>query len=125
MELETILSQKELLWYQKWKREWISCDDKNTTFFHRKTITRRGRNRVEAIQSNEGTWIYNKEKIKSHAIDFFSKLFYCDDEVSFNFPIANAFRRIEDYNLVDLSRTVLCCANFIELASTRIYCRID
>lgn len=36
MELETILSHEELLWYQKSRREWISCGDRNTAFFHKK-----------------------------------------------------------------------------------------
>ena len=48
-----------------------------------------------------------KKRSSPMPLIFFSKLFSCNDEVSFNFPIANAFPRIDEYSLAYLSRTVL------------------
>lgn len=53
--LEEVLSQKELLWYQKSRRDWITYEDQNTSFFHQKTITRRARNRITAIKDEGDT----------------------------------------------------------------------
>ncbi|KAH9735403.1 putative ribonuclease H protein [Citrus sinensis] len=39
--------------------------DRNTAFFHQKTLTRRRRNRIDAIQSDTGEWLYNVADIKS------------------------------------------------------------
>lgn len=32
-DLEAVLTQKELLWYQKSRREWIQFGNRNTTYF--------------------------------------------------------------------------------------------
>lgn len=32
-ELEVVLAQKEILWFQKSRRDWISIEDRNTTLF--------------------------------------------------------------------------------------------
>lgn len=39
--LDEVLSQEELLWCQKSRRDWINYGDPNTSFFHQKTITKR------------------------------------------------------------------------------------
>ena len=49
--------------------------DKNTNFFHQKTIVRRWRNRIETIQDNSRKWLYNGEEICDHAVGYFSFLF--------------------------------------------------
>lgn len=53
--LEEVLSQKELLWYQKSRRDWITYGDQNTSFFNQKTIIRRARNRITAIKDEGDT----------------------------------------------------------------------
>ena len=73
--LEEVLSQEELLWYQKSRREWIKYGDRNTSFFHQKTITRRAHNRITAIRDDEGNWLYEAQEIKTHAVNFFSTLY--------------------------------------------------
>ncbi|XP_024042959.1 uncharacterized protein LOC112099735 [Citrus clementina] len=59
-ELETVMSQEEILWLQKSRKDWLLHGDRNTNFFHQKTITRRRRNRIEAIRESSGNWLYDE-----------------------------------------------------------------
>ncbi|CAL1407206.1 unnamed protein product [Linum trigynum] len=56
-DLETILFQEELLWYQKSRLEWIVSGDRNTAYFHARTLKRRKRNRILVLKNNEGDWV--------------------------------------------------------------------
>ena len=57
--LEQVLSQEELLWYQKSRRDWITYGDPNIYFFFIKKISRRALNRITAIKDEEDTWLYD------------------------------------------------------------------
>ena len=48
-ELEMVMDQEEILWLQKSRKYWLLHRDRNTNFFHKKTIARRRRNRIEVI----------------------------------------------------------------------------
>ncbi|KAJ4850290.1 hypothetical protein Tsubulata_019918 [Turnera subulata] len=54
LEYERILVREELLWMQKSRCQWLSCGDQNSHFFHTTTITRRKRNRIEALKDESG-----------------------------------------------------------------------
>lgn len=69
-ELEEVLSREELLRYKKSRKEWISHGDRNTSFFHKKTITRRKKNWITAIKNDLGKWLYDNNDIKAHAMNF-------------------------------------------------------
>ncbi|KAL2902361.1 hypothetical protein RDABS01_027443 [Bienertia sinuspersici] len=77
-ELDDILYQEELLWYQKSRVEWIRDGDRNTSFFHFSTIKRRWRNRIVAIKDNNDNWIYEPQNVKNHISNYFKEL-YTDD----------------------------------------------
>ena len=79
-EVEMVIAQEEILWLQKSRKDWILHGDRNINFFHRKTITRRRRNRIEAIQDSSGNWLYNEREIHNHTIKYFSSLFKSEAE---------------------------------------------
>lgn len=62
--LEEVLMQEELLWLQKSKRDWVLFGDRNTAYFHQKTLTRRRHNRIDAVKADDGRWLYDIEDIK-------------------------------------------------------------
>lgn len=64
---ETLLLE-ELLWMQKSHVDWLRSGDKNTKFFHTLTLVRRGRNKIEALQSEDGTWINDSEELKNMVV---------------------------------------------------------
>ena len=77
-ELELILDQEEALWKQKSREEWLELGDRNTKYFHRKTLARRRRNRITALKTTENEWCHNEEELKSEAIKFYKLLFSVD-----------------------------------------------
>ncbi|KAH9768877.1 hypothetical protein KPL71_011775 [Citrus sinensis] len=69
-ELES-LTQEEMYWQQKSRKDWILLGDRNTNFFHQKTLARRRKNHIIAIMDESSSWLYDTEAIKWHAIVFF------------------------------------------------------
>lgn len=57
-ELEEILKQEEILWFQKSHYQWLSEGDKNTKFFHRRTLSRKNRNKILALKDENNEWCY-------------------------------------------------------------------
>ncbi|XP_021761146.1 uncharacterized protein LOC110725977 [Chenopodium quinoa] len=79
-ELDIVLEQEELLWYQKYRVEWIRDGDRNTTFFHLGTIARRWRNKISAIKSiQSGEWLHSKEDVQAEVVNFFETLFHAEE----------------------------------------------
>ncbi|XP_028805248.1 uncharacterized protein LOC114760152 [Neltuma alba] len=56
-ELEEVLKQEEILWFQKSRGKWINDGDRNTKYYYLKTLTRRRRNKVAMLKNDEGQWI--------------------------------------------------------------------
>ena len=69
-ELNDILNQEELLWLQKSHNNWIQFGDKNTSFFHQKTMTRRRQNQIVWMKDDRGQWILDEDELKA-PINFF------------------------------------------------------
>ncbi|XP_073272570.1 uncharacterized protein [Primulina huaijiensis] len=60
-ELDKVLEQEELLWYQKSREDWIVSGDRNTKFYHASTTIRKSRNKIEALKADKGEWITEEE----------------------------------------------------------------
>lgn len=55
-ELQRILYQEELTWFQRANDKWLADGNRNTCFYHVKAVeTRRHRN-VQTIKDNKGKW---------------------------------------------------------------------
>lgn len=52
-----VLSQEELLWYQKSRSKWLHSGDRNCRFFHGVTAVRHRRNSYVVLQDEDGNWI--------------------------------------------------------------------
>ncbi|KAK8340939.1 hypothetical protein V6Z12_A08G132100 [Gossypium hirsutum] len=55
-ELESVLNHEELLWRQKARYNWLQFGDRNTSFFHSRTLQRRKVNRIMALCISSGEW---------------------------------------------------------------------
>ena len=106
-DLEMVMGQEEILWWQKSRKDWIMHGDRNTKFFHQKTIVRRRRNRIEAIQDNSGNWLYNAEEIRKHAVGYFSTLFKSEAASHQAYLVPNYFPTSEAFDIDCVDNPVL------------------
>ncbi|XP_058759648.1 uncharacterized protein LOC131632954 [Vicia villosa] len=74
-ELSEILNKEELMWYQRSKTMWLSDGDRNTRYYHMRTIARRKRNKILMLKDINGDWITDQDDLKNHVTDFYKGLF--------------------------------------------------
>ena len=78
-ELNEWLLRNETLWRQKSREVWLREGDRNSKFFHISTIIQRKKNTIEALKSDQGSWITEAKEIKKHLSSKFNELFKEDD----------------------------------------------
>ncbi|XP_021723765.1 uncharacterized protein LOC110691155 [Chenopodium quinoa] len=95
-DLDEILEREEVLWYQKARIEWLKNGDRNTTFFQLSTVVKRWKNKTVSLKREDGVWLHDKNEIKDHIVNYYSKLFTEEGEpshydlpqdISWNFPM--------------------------------------
>lgn len=69
-ELEAVLGQKELLWFQKSREEWIISGDRNTKYYHASTMVKRGRNRIASLRKDSGEWVRVIDELRGMIQDY-------------------------------------------------------
>ncbi|KAK8628178.1 hypothetical protein V6N13_063889 [Hibiscus sabdariffa] len=94
IELEHLLDQEEMLWKQKSRSDWISQGDHNTSYFHRRAISRRMRHKNSHIKLTDGTWCDDESILKEEAACFFKNLFVDNDHSMGVFPISGSFLEV-------------------------------
>jgi hypothetical protein len=80
-QLAVTLYQEECLWYQKSRSQWITDGDRNTKYYHSKTIFRRRKNKILSLRDNTGEWIEDTEALKGLVRQFYIDLFSEDNMV--------------------------------------------
>lgn len=75
VELETVLHQEELLWFQKSRMDAIRDGDRNTKFFHLSTVIRRKRNKIGMLKNADGSWITKPLVVKQLVVQYLECLF--------------------------------------------------
>lgn len=78
-DLDIVLEQEEVIWFQKSREKWIPLGDRNTKFFHTSTIIRRRRNRIEMLKNDDGEWISNVQELEKLAIEYYRRLYSMED----------------------------------------------
>ncbi|KAK2441392.1 hypothetical protein QL285_012694 [Trifolium repens] len=72
---DMILRQEEIHWYQKAREDWIKLGDRNTKFFHTKTVMRRKRNKIHGLHLPNGIWCSDENTLRDEAQNYFKNLF--------------------------------------------------
>lgn len=81
-ELDIILWQEEVYWFQKSREQWIKFSDGNTKFFHAQTVVRRKRNKIEGLTLSDGSWSTDMSVLQNEALNYFTGLFANTDLVN-------------------------------------------
>ena len=77
-ELNQILNLEEELWAIKARTNWLVSGERNTSYFHISTLTRRSANRINGVKDGVGNWLSNLEDIKAHFVSGFNSLSQTD-----------------------------------------------
>lgn len=73
--LEKLMTQEELHWHQRSKKNWLKAGDKNTTFFHQCTRARRSRNYIDRLISEDGHIVTTMEDLNKCITSYYNDLF--------------------------------------------------
>ncbi|CAK8578884.1 unnamed protein product [Lathyrus sativus] len=101
-ELNYILGKEEIMWHQRSITEWLKGGDRNTKYYHFKTINRRRRNRITVLKDDNGVWIEDNEQLKELVNSFYRKLF----ALKYNWKVLHntsiSFLRLQESDLNNL-----------------------
>ncbi|XP_020970175.1 uncharacterized protein LOC110268393 [Arachis ipaensis] len=94
--IATLWKQEEKYWGQRARLKWLKWGDKNTSFFHATTIQRRGRNRIEKLRNEAGSWIEDRKEIMKHIEERFDALFTSSNNTNCESVIRNIPVRVTE-----------------------------
>lgn len=92
-------------WVMELRIEWMVQGDRNTTFYHTSTISRRKRNQINALVDSNRVWLKNPGDLVGHVREGFMSLFTSNMEMGFRKPwsISNWPLKISNEEAVSIS----------------------
>lgn len=78
-ELDIVLEQEEMVWFQKSREKWVAHGDQNTKFSHLSTVIRRRRNCIDMLKDEAGNWVSDPKVLEVLAVEYFWRLYSLDD----------------------------------------------
>ena len=106
-ELEMMMSQEEILWLQKSQKDWLLHGDRNTNFFHQKTIARKRRNIIKVIRDSSRNCLYDEEDIRRHVVGYFLDLFKSENVIYQNYHVPNFFPALNSHDVDGAAAPIL------------------
>ena len=109
-EMDDVLNEEELLWFQKSRMEAIKDGDRNTRYFHLSTLMRRRRNRIDTLMDSSGNWIHEEAQVKGLISQYWNALFQEDGETTHrNGLLWGCFPNIPAEDMEKISRPFTSC----------------
>ncbi|CAL1355748.1 unnamed protein product [Linum trigynum] len=103
-ELEEVLEQEELLWFQRSREKWVQQGERNTGYFHQQAIIRRRRNKIDSLRNTNGEWVSDPQELAMLIFDFFASLYLQDIADYEDLMPKSAFPRLSHEELAALLR---------------------
>jgi len=76
-----ITRKEEIHWFQKSRCKWIIYGDKNSSYFHTKTVIRRQRNKIRMLKNDSNVWVEDEDFLRDMARLFYQNLFKREDSL--------------------------------------------
>ena len=106
-ELDSLLLQEEVFWFQKARKDWLQYGDRNTKFFHSSTLIRRKRNKIEALRKDDGEWTVEENELMGMATTYYKKLYH-SEPISNEFPLQGCFPPLAMESLAQIQAPFSC-----------------
>ena len=106
MEYEKILLQEELIWFQKSCSKWLVYGDKNTKYFHAKSIIKKRKGIIAKLKDNEGNQVEDDIGLQQMSTKSSKKHFSKENFTFSRFLIYNSFPKLEEDALEEIERLV-------------------
>lgn len=58
----------------------VQLEDRNTTFFYSKTVSKKKRNKIELLKDEDGSWVSKHDILSKNACCLFQKLYIIDTQ---------------------------------------------
>lgn len=81
-DLDEQLARKDIPWKQRSREMWLKQGDRNTKFFHLSTIIKRQRNLINAIKTENQTWVYEHNEIGNYFLNNFKELYRSENTMT-------------------------------------------
>ncbi|XP_019150525.1 PREDICTED: uncharacterized protein LOC109147318 [Ipomoea nil] len=75
LELDEVLYQEELTWFQRSREEWVISGDRNTRYYQTATSIKASKVKVSMLIDENGQEITGKGELVEHVQSYFTKLF--------------------------------------------------
>ncbi|XP_074298539.1 uncharacterized protein LOC141629436 [Silene latifolia] len=98
-ELDEVLAQEEILWYQKSRLKFIKDGDRNTSYFHVTTLVRRWRNKISTLKDDSEQCQDDPSRVKQIVVEYYKTLY--TDEHNSGFNNAIPWDIFQDFNNED------------------------
>ncbi|KAA3476013.1 reverse transcriptase [Gossypium australe] len=96
VQLNLEIDKDERYWEQRARINWLKFGDRNTVFFHSQVSSRRRRNMIQKLQSNNGQVAENIPDIKNIARNYFQNLFETEGRECCNYLLSGIKRCITE-----------------------------
>ncbi|KAF7121272.1 hypothetical protein RHSIM_Rhsim13G0210000 [Rhododendron simsii] len=95
--------EEEEYWRAKSRVSWLKLGDRNTSFFHAKTVQRRAMNKIHGLEDKNGIWREQDFEVAEIVADYFQNIFSSSNPSLVEEVIAGVQEKITD----DMNRRLL------------------
>lgn len=74
-ELEELLKNEEIMWFQRSRALWLKAGDRNTPFFHQKASNRQKKNTIQQLKKEDGSWAKGDKEVEKVLRKYYMNLF--------------------------------------------------
>jgi hypothetical protein len=105
-ELHDILKQEELMWYQRSRAQWLIDGDRNTKYYHLKTVQQRRKNNIVMLRDGEGRWVEESSQVHNMVTNYYKELFALNHTMSEWAQSATTYPVLDEVTLSRLSNDI-------------------